>query len=419
MNPTSTIDPLEQRDPWRLVWRTLTSQVVLWPLIVLTAAAALAIWFLPQLPAADADLGALNGWNARARALQGKWFDTFNASGLNAVAQSAWPRLVAITLVALAGARLFDRLSRLRRDDPMLHDETRMRVMDGSPPFALLTTRLQNRGYAVRALGESLNATRAPHAELPEIAIAAGAVALGSGLLLNIALGWSLIGRVLPPDVPLSVPEGRQLTLAGGTGTTDDISVQLGRADAAQTVALARGSTRSVDGVNVTLSDVYRGYRIRAETSAGAPLSLRTSNFVEPETEVLISFGVDAAASLAAPEAQLVLTLLRGAAPQDDQVVFTAVGSAAEISTTQIQPSMMVNDARFVFEPVQSALIDARHDPGNLPALIGAALVLLGAAGSLLWPSRRIVVRRRDTWTEFYAAGRGVRADVLDITSQT
>jgi hypothetical protein len=73
---------------------------------------------------------------------------------------------------------------------------------------------------------------------------------------------------------------------------------------------------------------------------------------------------------------------------------------------------MSIGDAQFTFETLAGAEIDASSRPGNPALLLGAGIVVLAALSCAFRPMRRISIRRSGSWTEFYADGRGVRADV-------
>ena len=75
----------------------------------------------------------------------------------------------------------------------------------------------------------------------------------------------------------------------------------------------------------------------------------------------------------------------------------------------------MLSDTRFSFTQVRGAVIDADYRPGDALVWIGLPLTLLGLLGALLFPMRRIVVRHHGHWTEFYAAGRGVRRIINEL----
>jgi hypothetical protein len=49
---------------------------------------------------------------------------------------------------------------------------------------------------------------------------------------------------------------------------------------------------------------------------------------------------------------------------------------------------------------------------------VGIALLAIGLLGALFLPMRRMLVRSNGLWTECYASGRGVRADVQAAFSE-
>ena len=406
----NAVDPLEQRDPWRAAWQAVSHDAVLAVLALVTGAGALAIMLLPQAPA-SADSVAYNQWVAQARLRQEVLFDLLQGLGLTSVAESAWFRIAAIALIAIGLARLFDRilsLVRARGAGPNL-DEVRARVTNDAPAFDAIAQRLRRRGYAIAISDDQLHATRAPLAETVSIVMHFGAILSALGLLINIIFGWDASQQTLVLESSTVI--NNEVTLTLNPVELDAKRVAVGIEPGGVFANLAQGDEASARDVTVQLIALQSGFRIHATAADGKALGIRTSNYLSPTENARVMFDEQGSLSVQVPDAQMVLTVLKG---EPGEVQAFGIGSATELARAPLAESITINGATFSFEPSIGALVDAQRRPGNLPAWAGLLLLVGGATGAWLRPMRRLRVKHHGHWTELYASGRDVRTDVID-----
>ncbi len=403
---------LEGRDGWWALWRTLTSDAALGAVCALALAGLLAGIALPQQPAdAAANPVAYSRWEAAARSRQGALFAPLSSLGLNAVAQSAWWRLALAALIPLAGLRLADRLARWAT--AQRQDEPRLRVTLDAPPLTQLAAQLHAQGYRViQPTADLLVAGESPRALAFVCAFHGGLILAAGGLLLNLALGWEVASRAVTANGPVRLAGGFALTLRAGDDPASMVAV-LQPGD--QVVALSPGQTaQAANGVALTLDQTLPGYRLRAFDSGGAALPIQVSSFRSPSAEALITLD-EPERYLAIPQARLALVL--SAEGGGGRLRAYAIPSGRLLYAGDIRAEVTVEQTRLRFEPATSAAISARYRPGDWLWLPGAALAAIGAAGSVIFPARRIVIQRRGEWTEFYATGRRVRAVIAGLAT--
>jgi hypothetical protein len=410
------IDPLEQRDRWRTLWQVLTHDALFLPLITLALLAALALMLLPQAPdAAEAGGIVFNQWTADMR-LAIAQFDALQITGVFNIAQAIWPRVVLIALCAIICPRLLDRILRIvdARGAWQVSDEQRARVTDQAPALASMSNQLRGRRYRVSQKDDGvLRASRAPLAEALSIVLHLGALALALGALLNITLGWDAYGQTLIAGQPLSIRDQITLQLQSASSSAERAALDL---DGRPVSLLPRGSV--TDGSRqVMLRALLPGYRVTATSTNGAPLKIRTSNYTEPSDDPIVNFGPERQTSLAIPDANIVVTLLQRDDGATTEVQVAGIGSGEAITSVVLAPTLQVAGTALSFEPSAGATVDVHNRPGNTLAWAGLALLLLGLLGAIFLPMRRMLVRTSGAWTECYASGRGVRADVLAVFS--
>ncbi len=414
--PSGSLDPLERHDRWRQLWRALTSDVLLTLLAVIMLIAALAAALTPQHPGpAVADAQALNGWNAAARLASGGAFEALSSLGLLDVHGTPFFVIISQALIALALLRLADRLWRIARSrQPAgdLWDEPRARVTDQAPPMAVMAERLRARRYNAILRDDAIHASRAPRAEFFSALMCAGLALAGAGMLLNNSRGWRASSVSLADDLPATLPGGTQAALSTGSSLAR-AELQIGE----QKLTLAEGGSAATALLRVTLRQLSADYRASAHDAQGAALLIRTSNYLSPTKDARVSFGGERTASLAVPDTQLVLTLIRGDDPAQTgtRVQATSIGSASQVADLPLTPHMQIAQTSFDFAPALSAVIDADYHPGSPLLWAGLALAALGALAARFFPMRRVLVRHHGHWTEVFAAGRGVRADTQAI----
>jgi len=417
---TILADPIEEHDAWRALWRTLTGDALLIVLCVVASVGMIAMAALPQQPAAGtSDPVAYSRWEAEARQREGALYELLTDLGFNAVAQASWWRAALAALIPIAGLRLADRLARLvdaQRGGRAgaLRDERRVHVMLNAPPMQELAARLRAQGYRVVQPGDGvLAADRAPWAELLSATIHLGLILVAAGWLLNLAAGWEANGRTVVAGAFTPLPGGYAIALADSSDALAGLAAVLQPGDEA--ISFANGQeARTAAGLRFVLRQVSPGYRLSVVDRDDRPLRIQASNFVSPTTEVLITLSQDEPERfLAIPEARLALALSAGAlADQPVRLRAFAIPSGRVITDAIVQSQVVINDAVFQFQPARSAVIDARYTPGDALWAIGSLATLASVIGSLLHPMRRLLIRRRGDWIEFYAAGRGGRREV-------
>lgn len=419
---TLLADPIEDRDPWRALWRSLTSDALLIALCAIAAVGLLTMVILPQQPMAGmSDPVAYSRWEASAKQRLGTLYEPLDSLGLNDVADAIWWRIALAALIPVAGLRLTDRLARLiqgRRgaQDGALRDERRAHVTMNAPALNDLAGRLRDRRYRVLWAGdEALVADRAPWAEAASALLHFGLVLAAVGLSFNLVAGWEAMNRTVAAGAPTPLRDGYAITLDDSASSPARVVVVLQPGDAS--AALAQGDQARLAGLDVALRQIIPGYRLSATTLDARPLLIRASNFVSPTSELLVTFGADEPERyIALPEAQLALALTaEDFAGQSVRLRAFAIPSGNLITDTAAQPTLVIGNVQLRFALAQGAIIDARYAPGDLLWRLGLAMALIGAVGGLIYPMRRILIFRRGGWTEFYASGRSSRREVARL----
>ncbi|GIV85203.1 MAG: hypothetical protein KatS3mg052_2210 [Candidatus Roseilinea sp.] len=415
-------DPLEDRDPWRALWRLLTHDGLLIGLCAAVAVGLIATVILPQQPSAGIlDPVAYSRWEAEAKQREGALYAPLNGLGLNNVAQAAWWRMALAALMPIAGLRLADRLVRLidaRRGarDGELRDERRARVTLNAPPLNDLADRLRARRYRIlRHSDDVLVADRAPWAELASAALHLGLVFAAVGLSFNLVVGWEATNQMVAIGASTPLRNGLAITLADAAVDSARVTIVLQPNDAS--VTLGAGEQARVAGLHLALNRIVPGYRLSATNSQAKPLLIRASNFLSPTTELLVTLDADEPERyIAVPEARLALALTTAdsAGPPVRLRAF-ALPSGEVITDTAVQPTLVVGDAELRFRPAQGAVVSVRYAPGDPLWWLGLTTTLVGATGSLVYPMQRLLIRRRGEWTEFYASGRHSRREVARL----
>ncbi len=411
-------DPLEQRDRWRAFWHILTHDGVIALLGALVVAAAIALSVLPQSPT-NSTTRAIEQWTAEQRLQIGDLFETLNLLGLNAIAQSIWVRIALAGFIAIALARLLDRIVRILRDRSQtlaIDDEVRVRVTDRAPTLLHMQGMLQNMRYRAAIHGEELHATRAPLAAAISAAWHAAAIIGAIGLLANITGGWDVANELLTPGTPVELRNNFTLTLSPEPASATQADLRL--SPAGGDARLAVNDLVTLGATRLHLRQLSPGYRVSATGPDNRALPIRTSNYVSPTTDAKLSFGAERAINLVVPEAQLAVNIEQGDKPGDDRVRMISIGSAQIIADAPIAPTMAITGATFSFAPNTNAVVSVQHRPGNLPMWGGFSLALLGLILALLLPMRRMIVRQHSHWTEIYASGRNVRRDARKLLAE-
>ncbi|BCX05144.1 MAG: hypothetical protein KatS3mg053_3082 [Candidatus Roseilinea sp.] len=419
---TILADPIEDRDAWRALWRSLTGDALLIALCAVIATGLLAMVILPQQPAAGtSDPVAYSRWEAEAKRREDMLYEPLNSLGFNNVAQAVWWRMALAALLPVAGLRLADRLARLAdvwrgKRDGELRDERRARVTVNALPLDDLAERLRARRYrVVRPVADVLVADRAPWAELASVALHLGLILAAAGLLLNLIAGWEAKDRMVVAGAATPLRDGYAITLDDATGEPTRVTAVLQPGDSS--MALREGGRTRAAGLDIVLRQIMPGYRLSATTRDARPLLIRASNFVSPTTELLVTLSADEPERyIAVPEARLALALTASeSAGQPVRLRAFAMPSGSVITDTDVQPALVIGNIEFRFKPAQGAVVDVRYAPGDMLWWPGLVMALIGAAGSLVYPMQRFLIRRQGEWTEFYATGRNSRREVAHL----
>lgn len=418
---TILADPIEDRDAWRALWRSLTGDVLLIVLCAIAAVGVIAMVILPQQPSAGtSDPVAYSRWEADAKRREDVLYEPLNNLGFNNVAQAVWWRMALAALIPVAGLRLADRLVRLadvRRGGRAgeLRDERRARVTLNAPSLDDLADRLRARRYrVVRPVDDVLVADRAPWAELVSAASHLGLVLAAVGLSFNLIAGWEAANRMVVAGASTPLRDGYAITLDDSSGDPARVTAVLQPGD--WSVALGEGERTRAAGLDIALRQIMPGYRLSATTRDAKPLLIRASNFVSPTAELLVTLSADEPERyIAVPEARLALALTASDAAEPVRLRAFAMPSGSVITDTTVQPALVIGDVEFRFKPAQGAMMDVRYAPGDVLWWIGLAIALIGAIGGLIYPMQRFLIRRQGEWTEFYAGGRNSRREVARL----
>jgi ResB-like family len=428
--PQPAADALEQRDPWRSAWQGVTNDVLLAALCLIAGAASAAAYLLPQMPAGGtADPLSYSQWQTRAHTLTGAFYDAADTLGLFNAAQVFWLRMVCVILAVIVALRLADRLARLlaaRHEGDWLRDEERLRVTDQAPTLADLNTRLRRAHYRVVASAAGnepgwLAVDRAPWAELASIGLHLGLLVAVVGLLLNSTLGWDVARQQVDSDSATQLPRSN-LSLQASAADNGQQTAVLQLLSENRGVALALGQRVPLYWVRelpvpcclaLQLSEVTPGFHINALSAAGTPLTITTSSYAEPATDVLLILRRDEPGRLVAVEASNLALLVSGDKGGSVKVYGVPLGNV--LTDTQIRPSIAISGTILQFKPTTSMVVAVQYRPGDGLMWAGGLLALLGLIAVSAWPMQRLVVRHHGHWTEFYASGRWVRRVVREL----
>jgi hypothetical protein len=428
-----SLDALEQRDAWRALWQAATSDALAVGLGLALGAAGLAAIVLPQTPAAGvSDPIAYSQWQALAQSSAGPLYQVLNSLGLFSVAQAFWVRAFLWALAAILIIRMADRVARLaaaRRAGDALQDETRLRVAEHGMPLDQMRDWLRARRYRVTAAPDGrawLRADRAPWAELLSITLHAGTLLALGGAMANVAFGWDVSRQLVNADAPAVLRDGAaSVELASADRDANRAVLRLSGGGQQVDLAVGAGATLgTIAGpavpccLRLELTELTGEYLVTARGPGGVPLTVTLSSYAAPATQALLTFRPgEAERSLAVEQAGLALTLSSRGDGAADRARAFAIPSGRLITDTAVRASLVISGTAFEFKPRAGAVIAAHYQPGDPLIWLGALAGLLGALGALAWPMQRIVVRRHDAWTEFYASGRRARAAVRELSA--
>lgn len=426
-SPGRVPDALEQRDAWRLGWRVMSSDALLGLVCAVVFVGYAGLAALPQAPAGgQQDAFAYSQWQARARDAGGPEYGLLLDLGLFDVSRAAWFRLAVGILGALSLVRLADRLRRLARPPSGLEDEARVRVAERALPLVALEARLRAAGYQIRGRGAGIpgdpdwvgaDRGRLPFALSAVLHVGLAALALGAGL--NAIRGWDLPRRPVEADVALALPAGAPISALGLMSADSQQGVAVIRLDGAPITLTAGGPPGGAQGVSAQLLEVMPRMRLTAVDAAGRPFTLTASSFAPPAASVVLALQPGDPEQAVLVERARLVVYVAPPSPSYPAGSVRAFGlpSGAAIGEWGIGPEINLGGAVARFEPLSGAIVSVRYAPGEPVTWLGALLAVLGFAGALTCPARRIVVRHGAIWTEYYAGGRGARRDVARLAA--
>lgn len=348
-------------DPWRILWKTATSDYLLGAvLLALAAGLFLAAW-LPQTTISGLDLDVT--WQAEIERRFGSvtWFDTIRpplrVAGAFHVTDSVPFRLLA----ALLGLTLLTRLT----------DE-------------------------IERVWTAWRGERRPWAELGMTGVYVGSLLILLGAAVTSIWGWD-VG-------PVPLPPGRSVPLGNGTALVfhlDSLAPdgrngfgEIWRAEdtLVSSGTLSVGQPLEGDGIGVYLVGSGAGLRIEAQGDGGRIVELVTGPETTAQEQAVLAFTADTPRHLVGvPEADLVLLVT---APQSEkseiwphvQVFEAGSGEFILEQETSTDTDLTVREVSFSLTPIPYAQIRAVHDRGALWIQIGVIGFIVGAS---LWLAAR------------------------------
>jgi hypothetical protein len=405
----------ENQDHWRTAWQWLTSDLVFLLLLIACALGYAAYVWLPQAPFnGTVDAYAYSQWLTRARAIP--LYSTLSDFGLFELGKSSLFRAILVAAALVGLLRLIERIADLTRDlrgDSVIRNEMRYRVIDLPVTNERIAQQLAKLRFRfTNAHASTLVATRAPWAALASVAFHIGTALALVGALVNLIFGWSH-AFIAINTANSSSNEHVSATLLVANQVTNSAEVSI---NGLPPQRLERGEwVNSGGGLQVQLVELLPELNISANDSNNKPLPISVSSYGAPSNEAVLSFRVgEAERAIAIEPAKLTLLINANA----NRVRAYSLPGGQLVADQAIDATVVIQNVKLKFSRAASVILSARYSPGNVIALIGLALALMGWVGTRLRPIQRIVViNHADHWVEFYASGRGVRATVRQIVS--
>ncbi len=377
-------------DPWRVLWRMVSSDYLLGAVLLALALALLLAAWLPQTSP-----GGLNSdvvWQAEVQRRFGgvAWFDTvrppLQAMGAFHISDAVIFRLLLALLAFAFLARLVDSVERLWQGWRRRASATEKQVNGGKP--------------GEEQTASSGRASGLPWGELGPAGVYLGGLTVLLGAAIASVWGWQLGPFVMTAgeSVPLGhetdlvfrldslAPDGRRGL--GELWRGGDTLVNAGE--------LAVGQPLEGDGVGMYLVGSGDALQLQATTGDGQPLELVMGPDTTAEKEPVLTFTEDEPRHLVGvPDASLVLLLTMPEAEQKDvewapqvQVFESGSGELIPEPNRPDDTTLIVDDVSFVLTPLPYAEIRAVYDRGALWIRLGVIGLIIG--GVLWgWRSRR------------------------------
>lgn len=351
-------------DPWRLVWRVVTSDEVLVALLLAIAISLTLTAWIPQQPSSQADFAR---WLSQMQARFGQATSLLRRLGFfHIVSSSGFRALLALLgmCLLLRLAESLDSLIKERQIDEPDENENWEEVLDWTWPELLES--LRGRWYRVIKASSFSQVDRWPWGRVFPLIAYLGALILLASLVLSHALAWQMEGLILQ--------EGERGALPGGEGW-----VML--SEDGEAVDSSRGVIPYVE-------ESGPGVRVSAIGDDQNSLPLTLNPRAEPSEELTIALTEDTYFAL--PEAELIVRLSprseEAYARVDVQIYNSPTGEiiAERVTEKGGQGVLDVADVTLTLVPAPYARLTVTHNPGRWPAAVGLIGIVVGLLGSLM-----------------------------------
>jgi hypothetical protein len=388
--------PAQQSDPWRIAWNILSGDVLL--AIALLGVALLMVLsaWLPQAPNSLTAPVVYSRWLSGTQIRFGSAFAFLRQIEFFTLERS----LALRTLIALATLCL------IMRWIASLYTGWAARRSPLSPPLTApkvaskasldeIATALERRRFRIVREGAELRADRFPLAVVGQIITYTGALLVVAGLLISNLAGWRASDLTL--GVGQTVPVGHGTPYSLCLDALDPANV--GHVSLVQeTDVIGEGNLSpehplQFNGLRVLLRGSGPAIRATATLTGGQVLPLQASATSPSVAELLLLLTQDEPDRyLAAPDAGLVIRLSRlaGDSSVRAQIYRSLTGAVVLDGNIPADGQVRTDGVVFALKAEPYVVIDIMHDPGQLVTLIGAAMLALGLAMSLLWPVRQL-----------------------------
>ncbi len=364
-----------QRDPWRTVWRFVTSDLFLASLLIALAVVFLLSVWLPQTVASDPV--SYSQQIARARSWFGEATDLLDQLGLFSLHHSLLFRALLGLLGGSLLLRLIDLVLSLLADQELIHPGDDWQAVEGLE-LAAAQVELADRPYRLLSVEGMLQADRHPWAPLFRLLAHLGALLILVGLLLSHLWGW---------DHRLTIVAGDREALPG----------------AGRWVALneTTGELSHSPGVRILKEERGPGVAVQAYDDQGRSLDLIRSLTAQPQPSLRVAVSEDQ--FLALPDADLIVRLAlevpvspRPQSPLLVQVYRSPPGELLrETYLTGDTATVAVEGADLEFSRLPYSRVTASFNPGLWPAVVGVSGLAMGLLAAMIWPPRRFWLRER------------------------
>ncbi len=374
--------PNRLADPWRILWRAATSQIVVAVLLLLVAVSLMLTTWIPQAPSPEVDYAR---WFSQVHARFGGATPIMRGVGLFNVTGSFGFRLLLALLSGCLVLQLTEGAAGLWQGDEAAEPEGDWEQLSEGGLDELLDD-LRDENYRTVDGSSWCQVDRWPWAELSPLVTRTGALVILGGLLLSQLWGWQVEGLVIQRGQQLSLPAGSHWV-----GLDEDGAVLMHSAGAVGFIE------REGPGVAV-----------RAVDGEGETLRLQLTAEAEPSTELLVALTEDR--YFAVPEADLIVRLRpQSEAPYSPLEVQAYRSPPGEIIADLVtddggQTELTMEGVTLELWPAPYVEATVSRNPGRWTTAVGLILLVGGILTDLRRPGCRFWLREREGWIE--AAGR-------------